>query len=507
MTPAELGGWEDVAPPGERDYSSGVRDTEARAIFRAADYTRWSQEAFARWAARMRAVIRAAGSTTRVGVGQDESGTRPAPQLHAHAVDYTTTHPWWNVDALLWDLLLDKTPGRPNLVQELGVMLVRAPDMRAWRGEAAAARLLERKLLLSLAARSAGVVQWLWHTNPYMVNENENNIGLLRVDGSAKPEHAAMLEFSRLCRALAPRLLPTPSPAVWVVIPYAQWFARPELGAEVTQRAVRTLAYDFGVAPQLIADARLETLDEADPAPKLVIVPGVQMLARRAWEALARYVERGGTLLVSGLLTRDQYDLPLAPAFPLAWSTAEPAPVSRYELLGERPDGLAGAIRLTYDGERIGYLRKAHNALVEGRYGAGRVLWCGLPLELANSPEALHAVYAYALGDLARHDFGALSPVLALARPTRDGELTLLVSEGGSPARVTLPDGLEVTLAPERAGALLRTPEGVAAFGGCALAGLLPVGDVERQRAVGGAQAEPGLGNRGIVARFIGDAL
>ena len=85
-------------------------------------------------------------------------------------------------------MLLDKTLGVPNLIQETGIMLVRDVDERPWRSEEENAHLLERKLITGLVAGGAGLIQWLWHTNSYMTSDNENSIGLVRTDGSAKPE-------------------------------------------------------------------------------------------------------------------------------------------------------------------------------------------------------------------------------------------------------------------------------------------------------------------------------
>ena len=487
VTPDTLPTWEHVHLPDTRAYSTSPRDTEYRAMLQVSDYTRWTQEAFAQWAARMRGVIRAAGSHTLVGVGQDEAGARPAAQFHARSVDYTTTHPWWNLNALLWDLVLDKAPTTPNLAQETGIMLTRDVDMRQWRSDEASGRLLERKLMLLLATRSAGAIQWLWHINPYMTSENENSIGLVRVDGSAKPELLAMLEFGRLVRAIAPRLTQTPPAPVWVVVPYGQWFVRPELGVEATQSAVRTLGYDFGIVPQMVSEYGLSALLDAPVRPTLVIVPGVQMLDRQAWHHLRQYVREGGTLLVSGILTRDSHNFPIPAGwhFPLGRAD-ETHPVSRYEevaeiegtegIEGSQATALAG-LRMTFDGEKTNYIRKAHNALSIAEDGAGRVIWCGLPVELSSTSEAIHALYAFALGEQGRATRGPTSPVLVVRRPLDGGMLTVLVSESSRVQRVTLGEGIEVWIEPERAGAVLQTHAGSTTFGGCALRTLAPLAE------------------------------
>ncbi|MBA3824231.1 MAG: beta-galactosidase [Ktedonobacterales bacterium] len=117
MTPTQMPEWKDVALPTAADYSTDVCDTAHRHPLRLGDYVRFSQAMVADWATHMAAVIRATGSHTLITVGQDEAEARPTPQFYAPAVDYRTTHPWWNVDALLWDLVLDKTPTKPNLAQ------------------------------------------------------------------------------------------------------------------------------------------------------------------------------------------------------------------------------------------------------------------------------------------------------------------------------------------------------------------------------------------------------
>src|SRR4029077_8811304 len=90
---------------------------------RAIDYQHFAQDAFRGWVTEVRDTIRAAGSRQLVTVGQDEGGgfDRPSPAFFGDAVDFTTTHSWWASDALLWDSLVAKQPGRPMLVQETGV--------------------------------------------------------------------------------------------------------------------------------------------------------------------------------------------------------------------------------------------------------------------------------------------------------------------------------------------------------------------------------------------------
>lgn len=464
QTPADLPDWEHVLPPAEVNYDTYVRNTTSRLSLKVADFTHFSQEMFHNWAALMIQVMRASGARTLIGVGQDEAGTRIAPQFYAAAVDYTTTHPWWNIDDLLWDMLLDKTPGKPNLIQETGVMLARDVDARPWRSEWENARLLERKLFTGLVARGAGLIQWLWHINAYMTSDNENSIGLLRPDGSAKPELESMLEFGRLVRALDGRLLETSTPPVWLVVPYSQWFTRSEAARHGTQRAVRVLGYDLGILPQLIGEHQLAELANAAPAPRAVIVPALQLLNPQAWSHLLSYVHAGGTLLVNGVLARDQHNLPFDPQVGDLASYARPTPVSFYETL---EDTYGERYQVTFAHETTNYVKKAHNQVRTYQHGAGKLIWCGLPLELASETTALKALYRQAL-QTSEPEEQATCPFLITRRTIKHGTLFLVVSESSSPQSISLAtNDLTVTIEADRAGALLLEEDGnMQLFGG-----------------------------------------
>ena len=447
QTPLDFSDWSQITLPEMKDYQTVPSANDSHNKLKVADYTHFTQEAFKRWAERMYRVIREAGSQTLVGVGQDEAGARIAPQFYAPVVDYTTTHPWWNNDDLLWDMLLDKTLTVPNLIQETGVMLVRDVDGRPWRSEMENAHLLERKLITGLIARGAGLIQWLWHTNSYMISDNENSIGLVRADGSAKPELAVMREFAQLMQEVAQQRVDTMQD-VWVVIPYSQWFARPELAVEGTRQAVRVLGYDFGIVPQLIGEYQLGELVTTKERPQTVIVPALQLFDVQAWQHLRQYVAEGGTLLVSGILGRDSHNLPFEVGIEgLLEARDTPTPVTRYETLEDGPV-------VAFGHEKMGYVKKAHNQLRVRTYGKGTLLWSGLPLELADTSEATHEVYGRVL-KCTQEGQCKNSPLLVVRRPMKDGYLILIVSETSSSQEIVLDEGIHVCIAPNRAGALI----------------------------------------------------
>ncbi|HZS49047.1 MAG TPA: cellulase family glycosylhydrolase, partial [Blastocatellia bacterium] len=163
------------------------------------EYRLFAQEMFARWTNEMTAAIRSNGNPRQlITVGQDEGGTFERPNNHflSNAVDFTCNHTWWLNDDLVWDSVMTKIAGRPNLIEETGVMFYEKSDGRAWRTEEEARNLLERKLALAIGVSGSGFIEWIWNTNPYMPSDNEAAIGLLRADGSAKPELKVVREIA-----------------------------------------------------------------------------------------------------------------------------------------------------------------------------------------------------------------------------------------------------------------------------------------------------------------------
>jgi hypothetical protein len=157
------------------------------------DFYLFAQEVFANWVRTMCDAVRAAGSKQLVTVGQDEGGIqdRLSPAFWGQFVDFTTNHSWWQNDYVLWDSLLAKQPGQAMLIQETGLQRELNLDEIARRDPEHEGLLLERKVALAFA-QGAGAIEWLWNTNSYMTESNETPIGLVRPDGTEKPEADVM---------------------------------------------------------------------------------------------------------------------------------------------------------------------------------------------------------------------------------------------------------------------------------------------------------------------------
>ncbi len=394
------------AAPDEGTSLPSLDDFTDRNLFgalrprKAADYKRFSQDMFTAWVRQMTDALRSNGNRAQlVTVGQDEGGLseRPNPLFFGRSVDFTCMHTWWNNDAQAWDAVLSALPDRPMLVEETGMMRYERVDGTPWRTEDEAARLLERKLAIAVGSGSSGYVQWIWNTNPFMASDNEAGIGFFRADGTARPELEPFVRLSRFLRTHADRLKGRQLEDIALLIPHSQLFSPRSQAIEATQRAVRVLANHLHVQARAVGEYGLaDTLG----APRLIIAPSPRVLTDAAWQALMTAVEKGSTLLVTGIVDADEHWLPVERTTTLGLRA------SSRPIAGQEPAVIAGTTyRLEYRGDR---LERIETASVAGESpasvrrvvrGKGTILWMPLPVELSVSPDATVALYGAAIAE------------------------------------------------------------------------------------------------------------
>ena len=386
------------------------------------EYRLFAQAMFARWVGEMRAALRAAGAGHQlVTVGQDEAGTRDSPNnlFLAPALDFTCIHTWWLNDAVAWDEVMTRAPGKANLVEETGVMFSAHPPGAEARWEAYARDLLERKMAIALGPGGAGFIEWVWNSNCYMPSDNEAAIGLLRADGSAKPELAALRAVAAFAAAARRHLVGREEEPVLLVVPHSNMFSTRNTATDATKRAVRAMQYGCRVGLAAVSEL---ALGAATRVPRLAVVPSPRVLQGPAWATLRSWARRGARVLVTG-------------------------PLDALEPYASRPAaGPSGAVRIPM--------------------GRGAVLWAPEPVELSAAAEAL---YGWALAEA-----GIVPPVVVEGADdatlvhvaTYQGAcLATVVAEGGAvAARLELrdvPGSLEVEVPAGRAGmALVRRRDG-----------------------------------------------
>jgi hypothetical protein len=189
-----------------------------------------------------------------------------------------------------------------------------------------------------------------------------------------------------------------------------------------------------------------ERLDATFGTPRLIIAPSPRIMSDAAWQGLLAAVEKGATLLITGIIDADEQ-----------WQAVE-----RTRSLGiaasSRP--VAGSENLLIDGQafRVGFrgdkLERVDTASVRGEAtatlhrvtrGHGVILWLPLPVELSDSAEAVASVYRTALAHAAVRPAVVVAPEdpgLFVGTTTfADAVLVVVASESSADVdvRVSLP--------------------------------------------------------------------
>ena len=431
-----------ISLPSEAEFSARGMYVGVNSL-RVNDYFLFAQECFAKWVRTMRDAIRATGSQQLVTVGQDEGGIqdRLSPAFWGSSVDFTTNHSWWQNDYVLWDSLAAKQPGEAMLIQETGLQRELNLDETARRTPENEAALLERKITASFI-QGSGAIEWLWNTNSDMTESNETPIGAVRTDSTEKPEAALLRAFAHFARLLQNHLRDPQLPQVAIVTSQAaQYSVLADFQLEAQRRAVRALAYSVHLPAYLVAENQIEHLGE----PKLAILPSAQALGEKAWSVLLKYVERGGNLLLTGPVDRDEHwqilprcaDLRLAALVePLVYHNAELTLGGRRVPLkfGQQQQNWLDSLRFQ-DG----------STLKEIRHGEGRIYWAAYPVELAEDLESTADLYSYVAAQLNLVPaFKAESPipsgVLVFPISLADSVLYVLISDSADDASINLRD-------------------------------------------------------------------
>ena len=359
------------------------------------DFFEFAQDTFAGWVKEMRGTIRGTGSQQLVTVGQDEGGIddRLSPAFYAPYVDFTSMHNWWNNDNLLWDSLAAKQPGLPMLIQETGIQRELAPDQVARRSPEDDGALLEKKIALSFVGGS-GAIQWLWNSNTYMTNDGEVPIGILRGDGTEKPEADVMRGFALFSREASASLRNPQPPQVTIVTSQAAQFSSiRELQVEAQRKAVRAITYYDKTPAIIIAENQIANLG----SPRLVILPSAQSLAEPTWQALLAYANAGGNLLVTGPIERDVHWHRVDRLAALkVKADLEPLTVHNVEILWK-----GQTVPITFDQDAQSWLEALQfgdgNTVQEIPYGKGRIFWAAYPVELAEGAKPAAELYSMVL--------------------------------------------------------------------------------------------------------------
>ncbi|OAB43927.1 beta-galactosidase [Paenibacillus antarcticus] len=454
MTPDELPSFASAELPESKEINFDVQDMHnAKRGTRWLDYCLFSMDMHNRWVKQLSDTIKEQCPGHMVTVGQDEGlgAQRPSPFFYEEAVDYTTVHSWWFNDYLMWDGIFAKTPNKPNLIQETGVMYVETPDGRAKRSEHELRSLLERKYAYAFGTAGAGAVHWIWNTNFYMDNANESHIGALRADGTEKPEANISYDFGQFIESIRDVFGDRKLEEIAAVFPYSNDFSNRKLAFAATTQLTRILAYDLKMPFRGASEYHLDDL-EKNPV-KLIMLPSAHNFDDAAMEQLIRIVEQtGAVLLATGPLNIDAYWRPSERLSDIL-GKHEQRNVRREEVL----DLQGEALPVSFGHRRIAEVTKeapvhgsqdnaVGDSVVNIPLGKGRLIWSPLPVELSERNETTTALYRYAINaagverELEWISGGKLAGVYGRKLSFATGALFTFVSEYALDAKIEVKD-------------------------------------------------------------------
>jgi hypothetical protein len=387
VTPEQLGSFSSIPLPRVTDLSL-TRYGDANEV-RAFDYNLFAQDMFSNWVRSMVAAIRSTGSRQLIDIGQDEGGVtnRVLNQFYGGSgVSFTTDHTYWQDGALLWDSVVAKRPGAPNITGETGYQPVWRPNGE-WRyDEITGLGLLERKLALGFADGTSGALQWDWAREPYF--------GMLRSDGSSKLLENQMTQMGDFARKAAPYATRLILPDIAIVLPQSlQLSVFNPYAIEAQQNCVRALYQYARSEAYAVGEYQIHLLGN----PKLIILPSPWVFSQHAWEEILDHVRGGATLLVTGCFDDD-------PHFHSTGRQKDVGLEYRPGFLQTRdiPIHLPGETDwLTFPGDETTYLERAYlpsgKSFEQQQLGKGKILFVPVPIEMNSNLEAIGNVYRYAL--------------------------------------------------------------------------------------------------------------
>ena len=412
------------------------------------DFFLFAQEVFADWVRSNRDAIRATGSRQLITVGQDEGGNqdRLSPAFWGQYVDFTTNHSWWQDDYVLWDSLAAKQPNETLLIQETGLQRGLNLDETARRTPENEAALLERKIAASFI-QASGAIEWLWNTNSYMTESNETPIGAVLPDGTEKPEATLLRAYAKFSPSLSPHLRNPRLPSIAIVTSQAAQFSvMADFQLEAQRKAVRALTYDDHLTAYVIAENQIEELG----APTLVILPSPQALSEPTWLALLKYVQGGGSLLITGPVEEDEH-------WHSAWRAERLKLAARSEPLTIHDASVRienRRIPMSFDQQAQNWLEilafDDGSTFKEEPLGKGRIFWSSFPLELADGTQPAASLYASVAGRVGiAPAFDSQTPLLpgVLVYPIvlDDSVMYVMISDAAQEAKIDLRDKLTGT--------------------------------------------------------------
>lgn len=450
-----LNSFDDVSMPENELFYRGLARTEQRNNHvMLNDFFCFAREEFSGWTKEIRNLVRQIAPDMTVIMGRDETLRIPEQQTEVLAgnIDMVCWHQWNYNSDIFTEYLMNRVRGKLCVAQELG--MYKFDDIRS--GKRHTEQEMTEKLNTKLLCSFGNFVQWQSHDDPFMWELSENSLGLYRADLSPTPSLATTRSLIRAEKNMQHRMRHRNHDAVKICAIYGTSY---HFGIEhpFALQGMRNFTYAMFHELKQQADVMLEHLFTKENAsaigqPRLIVLPGMQMLSSSVWEELLSYVSQGTVLLVNGCIDKTACFAPEAKIGLLSknYRTRHLRDFEKLNIDGKeyvldfrRITGYADVSNILDCGETAmedttssndGTLTSAA-VISEYRIGKGHLLYCPYPLELSNNMDAIASCYRYAITKARAENtmFHALrhSPAILLnAASYEDCTVYTLLNEG-----------------------------------------------------------------------------
>ena len=405
ITSAEMPTFADAIMPRDDEFDRFMSRTEIdRNYNRVTDFFAFARESYSDWVHEIREIARKNAPDMVVMLGRDESIRIPAQQdeIAAGNLDFSNWHQWNTNSITFMEYYLNKVRSLPCCGQELGVY--QQEDGRGFKSlsDVRRAGVLEKKLLYSFG----NWLQWQIKDDPYLYFLCETTLGLYRADGTETPALRMTRALNRAEEAMMPHLAGRDESAIRMltVHPTYHYFNMTNpLASQGVRSHVLTLHYALGEQ----SDCILEHLFTEENQrfwgnPEIIFVPGAQVMADHTWALLEKLMHQGAAVVLTGAPERDEFFRKrIRIGKYIAGAHAEPAyGIERIVIDGKKYDldfrRITGYADVGHAVEKIA-VGEEENTVRVLTVGKGKLIHCTLPLEFAESADAVEAFYRLAL--------------------------------------------------------------------------------------------------------------
>ncbi|MFH1739818.1 MAG: hypothetical protein ABIH23_12475, partial [bacterium] len=257
--------------------------------------------------------------------------------------------------------------------------------------------------------------------------------GPVRSDGTQTPEYAVHHRAIRFWWENRRYWVGKQEDPIALILPNSSQSTLRESSVLATRQSIKVLTKALHMGVKVVCEEALSRLG----LPKMAIMPSPGCLSDPAWKTLVAYVEKGGTLVMSGVAERDPYWRITSRLGEVGIPGLGPMLVSSQELMFMSGDQFL----LTYPGSKQHWVEReawtGEASVWESQVGQGRILYSPLPLELAD--QFASVVHFYTRG----MELAGIEPPLIIDDyiPTtyvrliryREADLVVAVNEANDP--------------------------------------------------------------------------